>query len=235
VNRPLDSADSLVERLSHGHERHAQRWHLHVPGEGESAAQVRPLLVLLGLPTFGLALAISLVTTYGPVILIHLLGSPTAVGALIGGEGAFALVVPLGAGSLSDRLPPSPLGRRMPFVLVGAPLAAVGLVLLPFSSSADLAGAAVLAFFVGYYVYLAAPSLCARTGRTGDRPRCRARCRAARRRPPAGPVAAAPVPDRNRRAHGDDARPAAGLPAAGALRQRDAPLRTGVRSPAPSS
>jgi MFS family permease len=41
----------------------------------------------------------------------------------------------------------------MPFVLLGTPLAAAGLVLLPFSSSIALAGAAVLAFFVGYYIY----------------------------------------------------------------------------------
>jgi MFS family permease len=75
------------------------------------------------------------------------------VGALIGGEGAFALVVPLAAGSVSDRLPPSPLGRRFPFVLAGAPLAATALALLPFSSTTGLAGAAVLAFFVGYYIY----------------------------------------------------------------------------------
>jgi MFS family permease len=153
VSRASTFADSLVERLSHGHEHHTQRWHLHVPREGESVAELRPLLVLLGLPTFGLALAISVLTTYGPVVLIHILRSPTAVGALIGGEGAFALVVPLGAGTLSDRLPASTLGRRLPFVLVGAPLAAVGLVLLPFSTSIALAGAAVLVFFVGYYVY----------------------------------------------------------------------------------
>jgi MFS family permease len=153
MNRPFDVADSLVERLTHGHERHGQRWHLHLPREGESAARVRPLLVLLGLPTFGLALAISVLTTFGPVILIHLVHSPTAVGALIGLEGAFALVVPLAAGGISDRLPPSPLGRRLPFVLLGAPLAAAGLVLLPFSPSTGIAGAAVLVFFVGYYVY----------------------------------------------------------------------------------
>jgi MFS family permease len=114
---------------------------------------VRPLLVLLGLPTFGLALAISVLTTYGPVILIHLVHSTTTVGALIGGEGAFALIVPLAAGALSDRLPPSPLGRRLPFVVLGTPLAAAGLVVLPFSTSTAIAGAAVLAFFVGYYLY----------------------------------------------------------------------------------
>lgn len=145
--------DSLVERLAHGHERHGQRWHLHLPREGESTTQIRPLLVLLALPTFGLALAISTLTTYGPVILIKLAESPTVVGALIGGEGALALVVPITAGAISDRLPPSPLGRRLPFVLLGAPLAAAALVLLPFSSSIGIAGAAVLVFFVGYYVY----------------------------------------------------------------------------------
>jgi MFS family permease len=153
VNRPLAFADALVERLAHGHERHGQRWQLHLPHEREPAAEVRPLLVLLGLPTFGLAFAISLLTTYGPVILIHLLHSPTAVGALIGGEGAFALVVPLAAGAISDRLPPSPLGRRFPFIVVGTPLAAAGLAVLPFGSSTAIAGAAVLVFFVGYYIY----------------------------------------------------------------------------------
>jgi MFS family permease len=153
VNHPFKIADALVDRLAHGHDHHCQRWHLHLPREGESTAAVRPLLVLLGLPTFGLAIAISVLTTYGPVILIHLVQSPTVVGALIGGEGAFALVVPLAAGAISDELPPSPLGRRFPFVVVGAPLAAVALALFPFGSSIGLAGAAVLAFFVGYYLY----------------------------------------------------------------------------------
>jgi MFS family permease len=130
VNRTFHVADSLVERLTHGHEHHGPRWHLHLPREGESTAQIRPLLALLALPTFGLALAISVLTTYGPVILIELVHSTTAVGALIGAEGAFALVIPLASGAISDRLPASPFGRRTPFVLLGAPFAAAGLVLL---------------------------------------------------------------------------------------------------------
>jgi len=109
--------------------------------------------VLLGLPTLGLALAISVVTTYGPVVLARLTSSTTTIGALIGGEGAFALVIPLLAGSLSDRLPGTSLRRRMPFVFAGAPLVAAGLVLLPFAPSIALAAGAVLAFFVGYYLY----------------------------------------------------------------------------------
>lgn len=153
MNATRSIVDPLVERLTHGHDRHGQRWDLHLPREGEPIGAVRPLLVLLGLPTFGLALAISVLTTYGPVILLALAHSPTAVGALIGGEGAFALAVPLAAGALSDRLPASPLGRRMPFILAGVPLACAALVILPFSPTTGVAGVVVVGCFVGYYLY----------------------------------------------------------------------------------
>jgi MFS family permease len=154
ISKPRKTiADSLIERLTRGQDHHCQRWGLHLPEAGESLKDVRPLLVLLGLPTFGLALAISVVTTYGPVVLIRLAHSTTTVGAVIGAEGAFALVVPLAAGALSDRLPASALGRRLPFVLAGAPLIVAGLALLPFGPTIALAGFAVLAFFIGYYLY----------------------------------------------------------------------------------
>jgi MFS family permease len=126
---------------------------LHLPAPGEDATEARNLLVLLGLPTFGLAFAISILTTYGPVVLLARAGSPTKVGALIGGEGAFALVIPLLAGALSDRLPRSGLARRVPFIAVGTPLAAAGVVLLPFGHSFFLAGTMVFVFYVGYYLY----------------------------------------------------------------------------------
>lgn len=143
----------LLDRLTHGHEHHGQRWELHVPREGDPASATRPLFALLGLPTFGLAFAISVVTTFGPVVLIRITNSTSQVGAIIGAEGAFALVVPLVAGALSDRLPGSPAARRLPFVLVGSPLLVAGLIVLPFSGSVDVAAIAVLAFFIGYYSY----------------------------------------------------------------------------------
>jgi MFS family permease len=115
--------------------------------------RAQQLLLTLALPTFGLAFAISMITTYGPVVLIELTDSPSQVGALIGGEGAFALVVPLLAGAFSDRLPGPPAARRFPFVLVGAPLVVAGLVVLPLTGSLGVAAAAIGAFFVGYYLY----------------------------------------------------------------------------------
>jgi Major Facilitator Superfamily len=232
---PVKIADALLDRLTHGHERHGQRWHLHLPREEESAAQLRPLLVLLGLPTFGLAFAISVLTTYGPVILIQLTSSTTAVGAIIGGEGAFALIVPLAAGAISDRLPPSPLGRRFPFVVAGAPLAAVGLALLPFSSSTAIAAATVLAFFVGYYLYyppyralyadLLPRRLYARAqAGQADCARRRARRCAARRRFSARDLGTAGLPPRSRDPRGDDRRVAPGLSAPESLPRLDPSL-----------
>jgi MFS family permease len=150
-NRP--AVARVVERLTHGQDRHGQRWQLQVPCEGQPFTTARPLLRTLGLPTFGLAFAISVLTTFGPVVLLRLTDSTVVVGALIGGEGAFALAIPLFSGTLSDRLSGSPAARRFPFVLAGAPLIVTGLVLLGFSGSIALAAVAVLAFFVGYYLY----------------------------------------------------------------------------------
>jgi MFS family permease len=105
--------------------------------------RAQQLLLTLALPTFGLAFAISMITTYGPVVLIELTDSPSQVGALIGGEGAFALVVPLLAGAFSDRLPGPPAARRFPFVLGGAPLVVAGRVVLPQTRAHGRAAAAV--------------------------------------------------------------------------------------------
>jgi MFS family permease len=139
--------------LMRGHDRHCQRWELQVPCRGEQFEAARPLLQLLALPTFGLAFAISVLTTYGPVVVSRLTNSASQVGALIGGEGAFALAIPLLAGALSDRLPGTPAARRFPFLLAGAPLVVAGLALLALSGSLALAAAGVLTFFVGYYLY----------------------------------------------------------------------------------
>jgi MFS family permease len=143
----------MIERLTHVQSDHGQQSRLHVPREDEPFEAARPLLLTLGAPTFGLSFAISVLTTYGPVVLISLTSSPSVVGVLIGAEGAFALVVPLLAGVLSDRLPGSSAARRLPFVLLGAPLVVAGLALLPFSGGLGVAALAVLAFFVGYYLY----------------------------------------------------------------------------------
>jgi MFS family permease len=115
-------------------------------------AEAARLVRTLSLPTFGLALAMSVLTTYAPVLLGKATNSGAAIGLAIGGEGIFALFLPVLVGSLSDRTR-SPLGRRLPYALFAVPLLVVPLVLLPFSTSYAATVALVSLFFVGYFVY----------------------------------------------------------------------------------
>jgi MFS family permease len=108
-------------------------------------------LAILGVPTFALALAITTVSTYLPVLAEDFSKSSVVVGLLIGGEGLIALWLPLVIGSWSDRLS-TPIGRRLPFIIGATPPLVASLALLGFVTS--IAGAAIVValFFVGYFV-----------------------------------------------------------------------------------
>lgn len=111
------------------------------------------LLRALALPTFGLALAISVLTTYTPVLLRDLTSSRTAIGFAVGSEGLLALFLPLVVGALSDRTPPTRLGRRLPYALAAAPLLALALALIPFADSYGAVVVLVFLFFLAYFAY----------------------------------------------------------------------------------
>jgi MFS family permease len=108
-------------------------------------------LALLGLPTFGLALAITVVTSFLPVVAKSFLGSNAVIGVLIAIEGLMALWVPLLVGAWSDRLR-TPIGGRLPFLLGATPIVLVGLVAMGFARSGWLVGVAVAIFFFAYFV-----------------------------------------------------------------------------------
>jgi maltose/moltooligosaccharide transporter len=110
------------------------------------------MLGALALPTFALALGISVLTTYAPLLLGEATSSAGAIGVAIGAEGAFALFLPLLVGSLSDRTR-TRFGRRIPYALVGVPLLVAPLVILPFAHGYAETVALVSLFFVGYFVY----------------------------------------------------------------------------------
>lgn len=112
----------------------------------------RRLLVVLGIPAFGIALAYTVVGTYLPVLLVELSG-PLVTGVLIGGEGLFALVLPVLLGSWSDATR-SRLGSRVPFVVAGTALMIPALVAMPVGAgSVGMLAVALAVFFVGYFVY----------------------------------------------------------------------------------
>jgi MFS family permease len=107
--------------------------------------------LLLGLPTFGMALAITAVSTYIPVVAQGFSASTTTIGLIIGAEGLMALWIPIVVGNRSDSLR-TRVGGRLPFVIAGTPVMALclfGVVLI----DSELTMALVVGlFFVGYFV-----------------------------------------------------------------------------------
>ncbi len=109
------------------------------------------VLVVLGLPAFGLAAAITTVSTSLPVVANQFTGSRTVIGLLIAAEGVLALFLPLVIGSWSDRLR-TPIGGRLPFVLAGVPLMAIALALMGLADGLAVMAVSVVLFFVAYFV-----------------------------------------------------------------------------------
>ncbi len=114
-------------------------------------ATERRTLTYLGLPTAALALSITVVTTYVPVVAQKFLDSSVVIGALIAIEGVMALWLPLVVGSWSDRLK-TPIGGRLPFLLVGTPVAAVSLALMGVMDALLPMAIVVTVFFVAYFI-----------------------------------------------------------------------------------
>jgi Na+/melibiose symporter-like transporter len=116
----------------------------------------RRLIALLGLPTLGLALATTVVTTYLPVVARDFIGSTVVIGVIIGLEGLTALWLPLVVGAWSDRLR-TRVGGRLPFLLAATPavvvgLIAIGLIAIGLVKSVAPLAVAALVFFAGYFV-----------------------------------------------------------------------------------
>lgn len=117
---------------------------------------VRDMMVLT-LPTLGFATALSLVTTYLPVILKGILrGNPSAntlIGFAIGGEGIFSALLPLWVGVISDRIWTKRWGRRRPFMIFAGPFMAASLMLAPFQPGYVPIAVSTFAFFAAYHFY----------------------------------------------------------------------------------
>lgn len=113
--------------------------------------QEKRIIGLLGLPTFGLALSITVVVTYVPLLAKQFVTSNAIVGLIIAIEGAVALFLPVLAGSFSDHLR-TRIGGRLPFLVTGLPLAAATLVVIGFVNTIALLIVCVLLFFIAYYL-----------------------------------------------------------------------------------
>jgi MFS family permease len=108
-------------------------------------------LALLALPTFALALAITIVSTQLGEVTRAYTHQTTVIGAIIGGEGAMALWVPLIFGSWSDTLR-TRIGGRLPFVLAGGLPAAAVLALIGVLHGLGLIAMVAALFFFFYFI-----------------------------------------------------------------------------------
>jgi MFS family permease len=88
------------------------------------------------------------------VLATPLTSSRALIGALVGSEGFVALLLPVWIGAASDRVR-SPLGRRLPFLAVTAPVAALALFALPFGKNMGVLALFTLVFYLAYFAYYA--------------------------------------------------------------------------------
>ena len=126
--------------------------------EQSDAGRQRPLkhkekidLGLLAMPTFALALAITIVSTQLGEVTRNYTDQTTVIGAIIGGEGVMALWVPLIFGTWSDTLR-TRIGGRLPFMLAGGIPAVVVLGLIGFVHGLGLVALVAALFFFFYFI-----------------------------------------------------------------------------------
>ena len=103
------------------------------------------------MPTFALALAITIVSTQLGEVTRRYTSQTIVIGAIIGGEGVMALWVPLIFGSWSDTLR-SRIGGRLPFLLAGGVPAAVVLALIGWVQGLGLVVLVAALFFFFYFI-----------------------------------------------------------------------------------
>ncbi len=102
--------------------------------------------------TLGSSTALSVVTTYLPLLLAAYTSSATLIGLAIGGEGIFGLAIPLLGGYMSDRIW-TRWGRREPFMIFSAPFIAAALILAPFQEGFIPLAVITFLFFAAYHLY----------------------------------------------------------------------------------
>lgn len=117
----------------------------------------RRFYVMLGTPALGMALVVTVVSTYLPVLVEEASG-PVLVGVLIGAEGFFGIFVPALIGAWSDRVS-TRVRDRVPFLVACAAvvvlaMTAVGLVAAAGGRSFAVYVGVLVLLYAGYYGFL---------------------------------------------------------------------------------
>lgn len=94
-------------------------------------------ILAIGSGFFALTLVWTVYNTYMPLLLGDFIESRAIRGGIMGLDNLMAVILIPVIGAWSDRLS-SPLGGRLPFIVIGMPLAAIFFILLPFMSETTL-------------------------------------------------------------------------------------------------
>lgn len=118
----------------------------------------RRFFLMLGAPALGMAMVVTVVSTYLPVLVAEASG-PILVGVLIGGEGFFGLFMPALVGAWSDRRSRR-VGDRRPLlagfaVAVTLAITAVGVLAGAGAGSFSIYVGVLVVLYAGYYSFLA--------------------------------------------------------------------------------
>jgi MFS family permease len=109
-------------------------------------------LLLLGIPSFGLTFAVTILTAFLPTELNELT-SPLFIGLIIGAEGFLGIFAPLIFGFLSDRA--TTVMGRFTYLVPATGAMAASLMLMGMIKNLWVIVPMVALFYVGYFAYLA--------------------------------------------------------------------------------
>lgn len=108
---------------------------------------------ILGFGFFGVSLIWAIYNSYVPVFLERdFLLSATLIGFVMTFDNIAALLIQPWIGAQSDRTRTA-LGRRMPFIIVGAPIAAIAFALIPFANILPLFMAVIIVMLLAMAVF----------------------------------------------------------------------------------
>jgi maltose/moltooligosaccharide transporter len=105
---------------------------------------------IIGLGFFTMGLMDPLYDTYVPMFLTNYLRSDGIVGLIMGIDNLFALMLIPIVSALSDKTR-TPIGRRMPYILVTLPMTAIFFGILPLSALRSLAFLVIIIFFLNVF------------------------------------------------------------------------------------
>jgi MFS family permease len=133
----------------------------HPPAEGKLVAgenmaktngmkQYYRITFLIGLGFFTMGLMDPLYDTYVPMFLSNFIARDSVIGMVMGLDNLFALLLIPVVAALSDRTR-TPIGRRMPYIIVTLPATALLFALLPYSALSSLLILVVVIFFLNLF------------------------------------------------------------------------------------